>query len=585
MIDNYYSRRGSLREEYRQKAIQRYLAELGELRQRVHNELQKQWEYEFNHSVAQTQIELDRISTIPVDIVRTRYQIGEFERVKKVMEEQGATLGVVGQLSLLTSLQKDKMRDPLDKGKIVRYGNAKSPVGFENELPKNLTEVVVQPNMITGLQPWERLEKDRRSAEEELLSDRVKLGEQNLIIEQLKAKIQRIDVSLNTELEVARKAFDLELQRLKEQLPSLEARLPEYRAKTQQFDTQKTDFDMLEKSQLAWDKAYEELNKQLATLQTGLFSNDFELQFSGFLNLRDQDPVSPSKFKLAMLGVLLGVALALGIPFGLQKLNMSVGSLSQCENASGTFAISVIPEAPQAVLEDINRAHPLNSSIPNPLLEGFRLIRSGVLIYGGDKGNQVVLVTSARPSEGKTTVCANLAWAFASAGEKTVVIDCDLRRGRLHKVMAHPSSPGLVEYLTGSLDMTGVIVRTGVANLDVIARGALIPGASELLNSTKFPALIDYLRKNYDRVVLDTPPVLGLSETPYLQKHADGAVVVTMADKTPRKDLATACTTLRRLGIHIFGCVLNRVDFTQRRNLYGYYYYSNQYYSEMEPAP
>ena len=589
LVEQYYKQRQTIRAEYRKKAIDRYLEEIVEVRQKVREQLAARLNFEENSSIAQTQMQLEQLSDVPVAIVRTKYRISEFDRIRKILDERSDSLGVIDKLALISAAQSDK-NDPLKTGKMIRTSPGTSPVSFINPPASSVTEVVVQPEISensrttsNGMPTWEQLERERRTAEEELEVARKKFGEQHDVITGLKTKIQELNNRIDAQLVVARKAFDLKANQLKEQLVSLDGQMKSYHEATKSFDEQKTDFELLQKSQLGWDRAYEELSKQLVSLQGAGASTDVEMTFEEFTNLRDQNPVSPSKMKLLMIAVLLGLGLSLGVPFALQKLSLSVSSISQCENAAGAYAIGVIPESDHETLENINRSPLIDATVPNALLEGFRLVRSGVLIYGNPKGNKVVLVTSARPSEGKTTICANLGWAFCSAGEKTIVIDCDLRRGRLHKVTKQLMGGGLVEYLTGACDLRECIKSTTLPGLSIITRGALVAGASELLNSDRFAKLIDQLKLEYDRVVLDTPPVLGLSETSHLQRFADGVVLVTMADKTPRKDLASASDILRRLGAHVYGCVLNRVDFSQRKNIYGYYYYSTYYYSEMDP--
>jgi capsular exopolysaccharide synthesis family protein len=212
-------------------------------------------------------------------------------------------------------------------------------------------------------------------------------------------------------------------------------------------------------------------------------------------------------------------------------------------------------------------------------LENFRLIRSSIVLNQSPKGDaRVIMVTSARPGEGKTTIAANIGWAFSSMGERTLIIDCDLRRGRLHKVSDVTNSPGLTDALTGKAETDVCIRKSAADQLWLFPRGPVVAGTTELLNTETFANILKDLRGKYDRIILDTPPVLGLSETSFLQSHAEGVVLVVRSDTTPRKDVEDAFHALSKLDAHFYGFVLNRVDFSKLANHYYYYYYSSSYY-------
>jgi capsular exopolysaccharide synthesis family protein len=194
----------------------------------------------------------------------------------------------------------------------------------------------------------------------------------------------------------------------------------------------------------------------------------------------------------------------------------------------------------------------------------------------------VILFTSARPQEGKTILSANLAWSFASIHDKTLLIDTDLRRGRMHKLLEADNSTGMSNYLQGVSTLDEVIQKTQVPGLDVITRGPIIPGSTEKLCTEDFMNLVKQLRRRYQRVVIDSPPVLGLSETSSLQRAVDGTVLVVRAEKTPRRELKMAYDLLRKSGAKFFGFVLNSLDLNRLGNYYNYYYYSSYYYSTFD---
>lgn len=583
LIEAYEAARKRLREEFRDKAIQRYVEELAEVRKKVTSQLDSRLKFEEESALASAQIELERLSNVPVQQVRVRYKLEEMDRIAKVLAEQEGDLSTPGKLALLTSVGADK-DDPLAAGRIIRRtGDPRvgAPAAFETpETAKEFTQVVVQPDMVESIQPWMELDKKRRGLEEKFTANRARYLEDHPEMIKLRDELREVSSALELELEVARKAFDLERARLKEQLAELETKLPAYYQAAKSYDEKKLSYELLEKGQLAWDKAYEQLSKQIESLEfNNADQSAVSLEFRGFTDIRSEKPVSPSKSKLLMLGCLLGLGLAGGVPFLLRQMDSTITDLNEFESTLGIPGIGLVPLSNPKVLEQVNRSSTLGAKVPNALLECFRLIRSSILLNPGPKGEpRVIMLTSARPGEGKTTVSANIAWAFSSMGEKTLLIDCDLRRGRVHGVAGVPNLPGLTRLLTGEAQLDECLVKSEADNLWLLPRGPVLAGTTELLNTEVFAKLLRELRGRFSRIILDTPPVLGLSETAFLQNHADGVALVVKAAATTRSDATLAFQQLQKLGGHFYGFVLNQVDFTKVQNQYYYYYYSSNYY-------
>lgn len=582
LAETYEAVRVRQRIEYREKAIKRYVDEISVVRAKVSDQLDTQLKFEEESALATAQIELERLSNVPVELVRMRYRLGEMERVGHILDEQKSVLGEVGMLALLTSLPTSTTSaDPLNSGTIVRNsGPSAAPFTFSSPTKATAnTHVVVQPEMVDGLEPWKDLEKKKRTLEEKMRLTRSKFLNDHPEMIKMSEELREVTSALNLELEVARKTFELEFARTKEQIKNLEEKLPDYHQATKSFDEKKMGYDLMKKGQLAWDKAYEELSKQIEGLQFGGDAGAVDIEFRGFIEVRSETPVSPSKSKLAMMGCMLGIGLAGGVPYLFRRFSTSVSDLNEFELSLGIPGIGLVPLTNPQILEDINRSPTVGATTPNALLENFRLIRSSIILNKSPKGDmRVMMVTSARPGEGKTTVAVNTAWAFSSLGERTLVIDCDLRRGRVHKVAGVTNHPGMTDLLTGAATIEECIQKSPADNLWLLPRGAVVPGTTELLNNTVFSNILEKLKGEYDRIVLDTPPVLGLSETAFLQSHTDGVLLVVKSDSTPRKDVEDAFFALQKLGAHFYGFVLNRVDFTKRANHYYYYYYSSSYY-------
>jgi capsular exopolysaccharide synthesis family protein len=589
MIDSWTDVQARRRREFRETAVQRYVDELKEMRKRVLDQLDSRLKFEEESALATAQIELERLSEVPVRMVRVKYRLQDMERIQKVLAEQAESLGTVGQLSLLTSLEADS-KDKMASGRLVRSDGAQAPppVSFLTpgtpalgKLGGSFTQVVVQPEMVEGLAPWKELEKKKRELTELERLNSSKYLEEHQQMRKLREEIKAVDGALGLELEVAKKAFALELSRLQQEVKDLEAKLPAYHAATKAYDEKKTGYNLVQKGQLAWDTAYESLAKNIESMEMNVEDKLVQMDLRGFTDMRDEIPVSPSKSRTATIGLVLGLGLAFGFPFLLQKLDTSVSDLSEFEASLGILGIGLIPLTDPKLLNEINRSPAIGSRVPNALLENFRLIRSAIMLNPGPKGDpRVIMVTSARPGEGKTTTSCNVGWAFSSQGDRTVVVDCDLRRGRVHGVTEMPNKPGLTDLFTGKATLDACLQKTKADNLWVVTRGSVVAGTTEILNTAVFEQIIQELRGKFDRIILDTPPVLGLSETAFLHKHAEGVLLVIRARKTERKDAIESFKTLQKLGAHFFGFLLNRVDFSKRSNSYSYYYYSSSYYEK-----
>lgn len=210
--------------------------------------------------------------------------------------------------------------------------------------------------------------------------------------------------------------------------------------------------------------------------------------------------------------------------------------------------------------------------------EAFRTLRTNLLFSAAVRSLHRIVITSPGPAEGKSTTAANLAIAFAQQGHRVLLVDCDLRRSRMHKVFNLPQTPGLTNILVGGLDPDGAVHSTEIDGLYVLPSGVLPPNPAELLGSAQMEHVLTALGLRYDLLILDSPPLLAASDAAILSKNADGALVIVRAGQTERNALNTAIQQLMTLGARVLGTVLNDPDaeIPKYAKYYGYYY--NNYY-------
>lgn len=205
--------------------------------------------------------------------------------------------------------------------------------------------------------------------------------------------------------------------------------------------------------------------------------------------------------------------------------------------------------------------------------EDIRTIRTNLMFTSADEESKVILITSSIPGEGKSFISSNLATAFAQTGESTLLIDCDLRLGRVHKIFGLSNNKGLSNLLVGQnvVDCAEYIKKTTIPNLYVIPRGTVPPNPSELLNSTNTKKIISFLRENFDRIIFDGVPINGLPDSLIMASLVDRVVLVTSVGYTKIDELNDAKKALEKIDANIAGVVVNRTTQTKRRKYPNYY--------------
>jgi capsular exopolysaccharide synthesis family protein len=220
------------------------------------------------------------------------------------------------------------------------------------------------------------------------------------------------------------------------------------------------------------------------------------------------------------------------------------------------------------------------------IAEAYRTVRTAVYFGVPDGEAKRILVTSPAPGDGKSTSASNLACAMAQAGQRVVLVDCDFRRPTQHKIFGLDDKVGLSSVLAGRAKLADASRTTPVEGLEVIPCGPLPPNPAEILNSQAFAELLDTLAKQYDHVVIDSPPVMPVTDARILGALCDLTVLVLRAEKSTRKFTEHAREALLSVGARILGVIVNDVPRTKGGYGYGnrYGYYHQDYSSNREEA-
>lgn len=201
--------------------------------------------------------------------------------------------------------------------------------------------------------------------------------------------------------------------------------------------------------------------------------------------------------------------------------------------------------------------------------ESYRTLRTNIQYSSFDKEYRAMVVTSSDPGEGKSTTSGNLAICLSQGDKKVILIDCDLRKPSLHKKFKISNRSGLSDVIIGKESLTTAIHQHN-ENLAVLTSGKIPPNPSEMLSSRVMTKLIEVLKEKYDYVILDTPPVLAVTDAQILSTKVDGTILVVRAEKTKKEAVQNSINLLKKVNANIIGTVLNGVD--SSRNKYYYYY-------------
>ncbi len=211
----------------------------------------------------------------------------------------------------------------------------------------------------------------------------------------------------------------------------------------------------------------------------------------------------------------------------------------------------------------------------SPISEAYRGIRTNIQFANIDKKIKTILVTSSTPGEGKTTTLGNLAVVLSANGHKILVVDCDMRKPRVHKAFELSNQKGLSDLLVKGEDYKGYVQRTECCAIDVLTAGKIPGNPSELLYSDAMRKLVEQMKEDYEYILFDTPPVLPVTDAAIMSSYIDGVVLVINSGEIKRDVAKKAKETLTAVNANILGVVMNRVAVEDRKTYQSYYYYQS----------
>ncbi|MBZ5558457.1 MAG: polysaccharide biosynthesis tyrosine autokinase [Acidobacteriia bacterium] len=289
---------------------------------------------------------------------------------------------------------------------------------------------------------------------------------------------------------------------------------------------------------------------------------------------------SPNTQTNLLLALLSGGTLAVGLAFFFEYLDNRIKSPDEIKQHLGLPFLGMVP-----ALFDKSLENPLISNgVPNNFSESFRAVRTNVLFSSAADGGRSLVITSTGPGEGKTIVATNLAVALAQAGLRVLLVDADMRKPRVHMVFDKPQEPGLSNVLVGNAKASETVHAAAVPGLWVMPSGMHPPNPAELLGSKRFKDLLGSLTQHFDWVMIDTPPVMAVTDSSIVSHLATGVLFVVGAEMTSRHAGQRALEQLEHAQAKFTGVVLNRVDLKHNAYYYSQYYrreYSDYYQKDV----
>jgi len=387
------------------------------------------------------------------------------------------------------------------------------------------------------------------------LSEKFKEGHPE--VQKVQAQIAQIKKARDARAGEIVAGLNAEFQQLKKREEELRAAIDGQKSQAAQQSRKGTELETLKKEADSAKGLYEVLLQKLneTDIAASIRSNNTTVVEKA---APPRSPVRPEKRKIAMIALLVGLALGVGLVLARDYFDNTLRDPEEVERYLHLDLLAAVPRYEQ---ENVHL-----------VTEAYQSLRTALIFGRKDERGQVVLITGTAPQEGKTTTLVNVARLLAGSGESTVVVDCDLRRAQLHHRFGLPREPGFTDVFTKHEELD-LIQDTRVPNLFAITAGPPPPNPPGVLARKQVGDLLDRLRERYEWILIDSPPLASVTDALLLARHADMVVMVVQHNKVDKKLVKRNVAAIRKATPNLLGVVLNAVDVEAKG--YGYYYYQH----------
>ena len=533
--------------------------------------------------------------------VASKWLSGQLDKLKKKLEQEELDLYNFKKANNIISVSLEsrqnllasritKLNDALTEIRVKRMYLTSQRRELQLAMKQDALHITIGPVMtnttIQALKTAYVLEKKKLEA---LKSNY--LHKHPVLLKQ-QAKVASARQDLDREVKNVLKALDFKHKATKETEGKLAAALQRSKTEALELNKREVGFRKKQRSQENTSKLYSMLLLRIS--ESGL-SEKLKVNNIRLLDLAEVPTwvVRPKVTVNLLIGGFLGLILAIGLAFLVETLDRTVKSQEDIHNVPGLIYLGLVPKIPGTPNKRTGKRPAPKPEVDlivhhnpkSPVSESCRSIRTNLLFASPDRVMNRILVTSSGPREGKTTTAVSLAITMAQAGSRVLIMDTDMRRPRMHKIFGVPGTEGLTSCLSGETSALEAVKTTDVNNLYLLPCGPTPPNPAEICQSKRFYALLEELGEHFDRVILDSPPVMVVTDAVVLSTMSDGTLLVARTGQTTRVALKEATRQLLDVSANILGCVLNDMDLEKkgygyyRYRRYGYYRYGSYRYT------
>lgn len=518
----------------------------------------------------------DAVEWLSARMVESKARVEESEKVVQKYKEGQGIVSFEAKENVITQKLQEIMTQLVHaetkrQEAEVRYRQMQSVL----ENPSLLATVpdIMNNPVIQGLRTDELAIKKKISE----LSE--KFGPKHPQIIKAKTELEAVQASLLGEarkmLNAAKTDFDISRGREE----SLRRAMAEQKQDVLNLSRKAIDYSVIAGEAVSNKQFYELLLRKLqeASLSSGINVSNAQIVDGATV---PSVPIRPKRMLNLVLAVILGAMGGIFTAFFVEYIDDTVKTPDDVENVLALPFLGFVPTTGKEEGPLYMFSGPRAS-----VAEAYRTIRTGILLSTTEEHKlKVLLVTSTTPNEGKTTTAANLAIAMAQMGERVLLVDTDMRRHNLHRVFSIDNLIGISDMILDPNNIPmGIRALPDIPNLSVVTGGTLSPNPSELLGSGKMRDLVARLSGQFDRVILDSPPLMAFSDCLVLSRLADGVVFVIWGGETGRENIRKTVHQIQGVGGKILGVVLNNLDLSKRSDYYYYHPYYSYYYGEKGP--
>jgi capsular exopolysaccharide synthesis family protein len=517
---------------------------------------------------------------------RLREQQAKVEAAEKALQEYREREGLVNQeekqglveqkLEMLNGAVLDARTDRIAKESLYHQIASLGPGQIES-FP-----------LVLGSEPVQALKAELALLQKEEARLAETLGDRHPDMVRVRSQIRSTEEQIRAEMRNVARAAESEYRTALAKESRLAASLDAVKTEAQDTNRKSIEYGVLKREVETNRQLYQDLLTK--TKQTGL---ETELKTTNIRVVEKAEtprgPMSPNKMRNYQMAVVLGLLVGIGLALGFEHLDNTFKSPEDVKAHLQVPFLGMVPDVGQKTAGGAARGPSASQILRNPtsaVADAYRVLRTNLIFTSAETTGRVLVVSSAGPSEGKTTTLANLAAALAQNGAKVLAVDADLRRPTLQQHFGLQKTPGLSDLIVGKAAASQAIQSTRFGGLQLLACGYQPPNPAELLGSPMMKQILEALRAHYDYVLIDSPPLLAMADTPVLCSLVEGVVLVLAAETATKPAVLRAIDQVHSVGGKVTGVVLNKVNLERNSYYYSQYYgeYYRSYYAEGSAA-